>query len=183
VRRVLGRSLLPDWLDRDWFSARDVVLEDPWRRVRGDLREHRLLAVETTLRALLRYEDRNSMAFSIESRVPFLTPALAELAAGMPDEYLIAPDGTGKLVLRRSLRGLVPNPILERRDKIGFATPEASWLQSLERWVDHALAESARQASGPISLERARRRAGTDPASWRVLNFLRWVDHFGVETA
>jgi asparagine synthase (glutamine-hydrolysing) len=181
VRRLAGRSLVPDWLDRDWLAARDVVLEDPWRRVRGNLREHRLLAVETTLRTLLRYEDRNSMAFSIESRVPFLTPALASFAVGMPDDYLIAPDGSGKLVLRRSLRGLVPEPILERRDKIGFATPEASWLKSLGPWVDQVFA-GATWPAGPIRVEQARRRPRSDPALWRVLNFFRWVDRFGVET-
>ena len=182
VRRLMGRSLVSDWLDRDWFAARHVVLGDPWRRVRGNLREHRLLAIQTTLRTLLRYEDRNSMAFSIESRVPFLTPALAEFAAGMPDDYLIAPDGTGKFVLRRSLLGLVPAPILERRDKIGFATPEASWLQSLGAWTEQQFASAAGRGAGPIRVERARRSPPTDPVRWRLLNFIRWVDQFGVET-
>jgi asparagine synthase (glutamine-hydrolysing) len=183
VRRLTGRSLVPDWLDRDWLAAHRVVLEDPWRRVRGNLQEHRLLAVQTTLRSLLRYEDRNSMAFSIESRVPFLTPALAEFATGMPDDYLIAPDGTGKLVLRRSLHGLVPAPILERRDKIGFATPEARWLQSLGTWTEQQFSSATTGGAGPIRVEQARRRPQTDPAHWRLLNFIRWVDHFGVETA
>jgi asparagine synthase (glutamine-hydrolysing) len=148
--------------------------------VRGNLREHRLHAVETTLRTLLRYEDRNSMAFSIESRVPFLTPALAELAAGMPDDYLIAPDGTGKLVLRRSLRGLVPQPILDRRDKIGFATPEASWLRSLGPWVEQVFASDAARAAGPLRVDVARERWQSDPAAWRWLNFVRWADRIGV---
>ena len=183
VRRLAGRSLVPDWLDGEWLSARNVSLEDPWRRVRGNLREHRLLAVQTTLRSLLRYEDRNSMAFSIESRVPFLTPALAELAAGMPDDYLIAPDGTGKLVLRRSLRGLVPDPILERRDKIGFATPEASWLRSLEPWAEQVFASDAARAAGPLRVAEARARWRTDPAAWRWLNFIRWSERLGVEVS
>lgn len=129
------------------------------------------------------------MASSIESRVPFLTPALAEFAAGMPDEYLIAPDGTGKLVLKKSLRGLVPDAILDRRDKIGFATPEANWLRTLDPWVEEVYASDAAQVSGPLRVDAARRcwleiRDGVrpfDPMAWRWLNFIRWIDRFGVE--
>jgi asparagine synthase (glutamine-hydrolysing) len=129
------------------------------------------------------------MASSIESRVPFLTPALAEFALGMPDDYLIAPDGTGKLVLRRSLRGLVPEPILNRRDKIGFATPEAAWLRTLAPWVEDVFASDAGHAAGPLRLAVARTqwqemsdgRRPFDPVVWRWLNLIRWADLLGVE--
>ncbi len=155
VRNLAGRPLLPDWLDRGWLAAHDVAVAEPWRRVRGNLRAFRIASVNGNLRTLLRYEDRNSMASSIESRVPFLTPALAEFAAGMPDDYLIAPDGTGKLVLKRSLQGLVPAPILDRRDKIGFATPEATWLRTMEPWIEGVFAsDAARHAGGSASPKR-----------------------------
>ena len=129
------------------------------------------------------------MASSIESRVPFLTPALAAFAAGMPDDYLIAADGTGKLVLKQSLRGLVPDPILERRDKIGFATPEANWLRTLDSWVDEVFAGDAAQAAGPLRVDAARTywqemredRRPFNPMAWRWLNLIRWVDRFAVE--
>jgi asparagine synthase (glutamine-hydrolysing) len=129
------------------------------------------------------------MASSIESRVPFLTPALAEFAAGMPDEFLIAPDGTGKFVLRQSLRGLVPDPILDRRDKIGFATPEAGWLRTLDPWVERVLATDTARAAGPLRAGVARLRWSEmrdgrrpfDPMAWRWLNLIRWVDRFEVE--
>jgi asparagine synthase (glutamine-hydrolysing) len=189
VRSLAGRPLVPDWLDRSWLDAHDVVVADPYRPVRGDLRAHRIASVRGNLRTLLRHEDRNSMASSIESRVPFLTPALAEFAAGMPDDYLIAPDGTGKLVLKQSLRGLVPDPILERRDKIGFATPEANWLRTLDSWVDDVFASDAARAAGPLRVEAARTcwlemsdgRRPFDPMAWRWLNLIRWVDRFAVE--
>ena len=108
ARRLTPHRLVPAWLDARWLREHEVHLADPGRTSHGSLREYRLDTVQTGLRELLRYEDRNSMASSIESRVPFLTPALAEFALGMPDDYLIARDGTGKLVLRRALRGLVP---------------------------------------------------------------------------
>jgi asparagine synthase (glutamine-hydrolysing) len=189
IRRLAGRALVPDWLDEGWLTARGVGLGDPWRDSGGTtLRAQRLVSVQSTLRTLLRYEDRNSMASSLESRVPFLTPALAEFAAGLPDDYLIAPDGTGKFVLRRSLRGLVPDPILDRRDKIGFATPESSWLRALAPWIDTVLDSEAAHAAGPLRVpqiqarwEAARNGGDTlDPAAWRWLNLIRWVDRFGV---
>lgn len=189
LRNLAGRPLVPAWLSRDWLERNEVVVADPFREVRGNLRAHRISSVRGNLRSLLRYEDRNSMASSIESRVPFLTPALAEFAAGIPDEYLIAPDGTGKLVLKQSLRGLVPDPILDRRDKIGFATPEASWLRTLDGWVDGVFASDAARGSGPLRVDVARREwvemrdrgRPFDPMAWRWLNLIRWVDRFAVE--
>lgn len=77
---------------------------------------------------LLRYEDKNSMRWSIESRVPFLDYRLVELAMALPSSYKIRDGGT-KYILRKALKGLVSERILERRDKIGFATPDDDWLK------------------------------------------------------
>jgi asparagine synthase (glutamine-hydrolysing) len=189
ARRFTPHRVVPDWLDERWLRDQDVRLNDPGRTSRGSLREYRLDTVRTGLRELLRYEDRNSMASSIESRVPFLTPALAEFALGMPDDYLIAEDGTGKLVLRRGLRGLVPDPILDRRDKIGFATPEAAWLRSLDPWAQEVLASDRSRALGPLRVAEAAkrwqemldRRRPFEPVAWRWLNLIRWADRFAVE--
>jgi asparagine synthase (glutamine-hydrolysing) len=191
ARRLRQRKTLPDWLDGGWLAAHDVVIPGPHQTVVGRrvLRDQLLDSVHSSLRTLLRYEDRNSMASSIESRVPFVTPALAEFAAGLPDDYLIAPDGRGKLVLRRSLRGLVPEPILERRDKIGFNTPEASWLVSLGSWVEGVFHSDAAHKAGPLRVEEARKRwnairngtAPFDQSTWRWLNLVRWIDRFAVE--
>lgn len=79
------------------------------------------------LRSLLMYEDKNSMAFSIEARVPFLDYRLVEYIFSLPDEYKIR-SGLRKYMLRKAMRGIVPDMILDRRDKIGFATAEKQWL-------------------------------------------------------
>jgi asparagine synthase (glutamine-hydrolysing) len=190
--RLTWRKRLPDWLDGAWLAAHDVVVPGPAQTVAAtaDLQARLGEDVRSSLRTLLRYEDRNSMAFSIESRVPYVTPAIVEFAAGLPDDYLIAPDGIGKLVLRRSLRGLVPDPILDRRDKIGFTTPEAAWLISLGSWVDTVLDSDAAHAAGPLRVEEARLRwqamrdttnAFDRTTAWRWLNFVRWIDRFAVE--
>jgi asparagine synthase (glutamine-hydrolysing) len=191
ARSLRNRASLPNWLDGGWLAAHDVVLPVQFDAAvsTSPLRQQLHESVEHSLRTLLRYEDRNSMAFSIESRVPYVTPAIAEFAAGLPDHYLIGPDGIGKLVLRRSLRGLVPDQILDRRDKIGFNTPEASWLRALGSWVDGVLTSEAAHAAGPLRIAEAQKswragrygRDGLDPATWRWLNLVRWIDRFAVE--
>ena len=82
----------------------------------------------TRLPALLRYEDRLSMAFSIESRVPFLDHRLVELAFALPDEVKRRA-GWSKYGLRRALQDLLPASIVWRRDKKGFPTPVGKWLR------------------------------------------------------
>lgn len=78
---------------------------------------------------LLRYEDKNSMRWSIESRVPFLDYRLVELVMSLPSRYKIR-RGVTKHILRMALKGMVSDKILNRRDKIGFATPDEDWLSS-----------------------------------------------------
>ena len=78
------------------------------------------------LQELLRYTDRNSMAHSREVRLPFLDHRLVDFCLRLPESYLYR-DGQSKWILRESLRGIVPSTILDRRDKVGFATPWARW--------------------------------------------------------
>jgi asparagine synthase (glutamine-hydrolysing) len=82
----------------------------------------------TRLPALLRYEDRLSMAFSIESRVPFLDHRLVELAFALPDDVK-RHAGWSKYGLRKALDGLLPPNVVWRRDKKGFPTPVGAWLR------------------------------------------------------
>lgn len=78
---------------------------------------------------LLRLEDRNSMAFSIESRVPFLDYRLVEFLLTVPAEQKIK-NGRTKYLLRKSFANRLPSAILDRTDKIGFFTPEQKWLRN-----------------------------------------------------
>lgn len=85
---------------------------------------------ETSLPSLLHYEDRNSMAFSIESRTPFLDYRIVEFAFSLPAKYLVK-EGVRKSILRESVKGLIPEVIRTRNDKIGFATPESKWSKKV----------------------------------------------------
>ena len=95
-----------------------------------------------SLPVLLRYEDKNSMAFAREARVPFLDYRLVEYVAGLPLNLKLR-DGWTKYCLRRGVQSLVPDSILRRRDKIGFATPEDDWFrQFLKDDIRHTFAQA-----------------------------------------
>ncbi len=95
------------------------------------------LTFTTSLPTLLQYEDRNSMAFSIESRVPFLDHRLVEFVFSLSDDDKID-NGITKKILRRSLSSILPEKISSRKDKKGFVTPgEIKWLRGpLKHLVD-----------------------------------------------
>ena len=77
---------------------------------------------------MLHYEDRNSMAHSIESRVPFLDYRIVERVLSLPDEYKICNSET-KFILRKAMQGILPDKIVNRHDKLGFVSPEEVWIR------------------------------------------------------
>jgi asparagine synthetase B (glutamine-hydrolysing) len=97
-------------------------LADPLsRRLYWDL-------VRDSIPALLHYEDRNSMAFGIEARVPLLDHRIVEFCLGLSPEFKIRGDRT-KFLLREVMADLLPREIVDRRDKKGYPTPLAVWLR------------------------------------------------------
>jgi asparagine synthase (glutamine-hydrolysing) len=85
-----------------------------------------------SLPALLHHEDRNSMAFSIEARLPFLDARLLEFLVALPVRYKLR-NGQSKFILRNATQGLLPEPVRLRSDKMGFATPQDQWLRKTWR--------------------------------------------------
>ena len=84
-----------------------------------------------SLPSLLRYEDKNTMHFSLEGRVPFLDKEVIKYVFSLSDEAIIK-DGWNKRVLRDATRGLLPESINRRRNKIGFTTPQGEWFMRLK---------------------------------------------------
>lgn len=169
------------WLDRKWLAAHGVSQRRPdSREARGLLHDTLEEALfESSIPALLRYGDRNSMAASVESRVPFLTTHFAEAALSLPEAFLIGDDGETKHVFRAAMRGITPDKILDRPDKIGFVTPQEAWLARARNWVD-----GVRSGPGYAALPLvARERIDTAPAPfrWRTLNSARWMDLFELQ--
>jgi asparagine synthase (glutamine-hydrolysing) len=147
-----------------------------------------LLASQITtygLPALLRYEDRNSMAHSIEARVPFLDHRLVEFAFRLPGEHKIPAPAQTKYLIREAMRDLLPKAILDRKDKIGFrAEPSATW--ELARENEAAVLESRTPYESDWFNRDGLRRLldGADSSAereftlWRALNTKIWLRTF-----
>jgi len=80
-----------------------------------------------TLPQLLRVEDRFSMAFSLEARVPLLDHKLVEYGLSLPD-HLKVNNGWSKFAVRQAMRGLLPERVRLRKSKLGFPVPHRQWL-------------------------------------------------------
>lgn len=94
----------------------------------ADLRERQASDIlRFSLPTLLRYEDRNSMGNSVESRLPFMDDRLMELGLALPLDAKVG-RGFGKLALRRALQGLVPDSVLWARGKRGFDVNRKAWI-------------------------------------------------------
>jgi asparagine synthase (glutamine-hydrolysing) len=106
------------------------------------------------LQDLLRYGDRNSMAWSRELRQPFLDHRLAELAFSLPSMHKIL-DGESKVILRRAMKPILPKHTFERQDKVGFQTPLAAWMFDENRadWIEAKLLQ-AKQILGSRIVEK-----------------------------
>ncbi|MGH9171252.1 MAG: asparagine synthase (glutamine-hydrolyzing) [Acidimicrobiales bacterium] len=138
-----------------------------------------------SLPSLLRYEDRNSMAHSIESRPPFLDQELVELVLSLPPDAIVR-DGWSRWIFRESMKGLLPDKIRLRRKKIGFTTPEMRWLRA-ERARVQGLLRSPSFCSRPYwdapAVARAFKSAcdgelEESPLFWRLINVEAWLRVF-----
>lgn len=189
LRRLNGECDVPKWLHSHILLDGGVRLgfpqvrgcrDDAGRRVVAELRNS---LTRRGLPALLRHADRNSMRFSVESRVPFLTLDMANFLLSLPEDYLISPTGETKHIFRMAMRGIVPDEILDRRDKIGFETPEKEWLLSmadvLRTWLKEDLnlpflnqAELLREFDQIVEGKKA-----FSWQVWRWVNFSRWYQN------
>jgi len=139
----------------------------------------------TPLKVLLRVADRSSMHHGIESRMPFADdPALMYYGHALPSELKINKN-MGKWILREAMRGITPEPVLNRKDKTGFATPEVHWLQqaSEELWKGlpgHSnLLQVARIKDKQKQLMQLAEHQHLHKV-WRMLNYLWWERVFEI---
>lgn len=128
-----------DWVAPDLagqFRERSAYLDNQQIKPFGPLEHLNNILYQLTffnnIQQLLKYEDRNSMAFSVESRVPFLDYRLVEFSFRLPSHLKIR-NGFTKRVLRESMCGILPEKIRWRTSKLGFATPEQKWQQTVLR--------------------------------------------------
>jgi asparagine synthase (glutamine-hydrolysing) len=126
--------------------------------------------------------DRMSMAHGLETRSPFLDTAVIEYGASLPDRLRMRL-GTGKILLRRAMKGILPESIL-RRGKMGFGAPLGTWfrgeLQGLvrERLLDPSspLFEYVRPAPvAALVAKHGRGAADLSPQIWTLLTLESWL--------
>ena len=133
--------------------------------------------VRSSIPSLLHYEDRNSMAFSIEARVPFLDYRLVEFGLATPYWAKIRGWET-KVIFREAMGDILPPSILARRDKKGYPTPLALWLREglMPQTRDILLSPEARGRGllVPAEVERllAQHEAGSADHHWQIWRLL-----------
>jgi asparagine synthase (glutamine-hydrolysing) len=107
-----------------------------------DIFELQKLEVTTIqLPHLLRYEDRNSMRHSIETRLPFLDYRMLEVSLSAKPEHKIR-DGWTKYILRKALDGILPDSVIWRKNKLGFNAPDRTWLSHHEESMKKEISQS-----------------------------------------
>ena len=162
----------------------DVVNNNIDQAWGDDFRDASIQNIRIGLHELLRYEDRNSMAFSIESRVPFLDHRLVEFSIFLPIEWKIR-NGWTKYILRKTIESYLPYDVVWRRDKKGFITPQKTWKEEQVKKLSEYLSDY----SFPDMLDKSSildilHSEINDPVHltelWRLFSFLKWLEVYQV---
>lgn len=188
LKKLLGhKTHSPSWLNIKKYMNSDKRFNQEF----GSIRE---LSVDQLskkgIRALLHWEDRNSMAYSIEARVPFLDYRLVEFALSMPSNMKIR-NGVTKYLLRESMSGVLPEDVRKRQDKLGFTTDTDAWMtvdkpNQFRELLVQAIERSTDLISSDVLIEFDRACSERKPVPghiWRIICFGVWLDVFNVKLA
>ncbi|HBB52759.1 MAG TPA: hypothetical protein DCZ80_02500 [Legionellales bacterium] len=137
------------------------------------------LEIESTnLPALLRFEDKNSMANSIETRLPFLDYRLVEHALSLPFETKIH-QGWTKYLLRKGIEQKLPQEIVWRKNKFGFEAPEQIWLAKHQNIMLESIKKSSLLQS--ICQYEPMKKNLSMRTLWRLYTIALWEEQFAIE--
>lgn len=148
------------------------------------------LDVKTYLPSLLDNEDRASMAYSVEARVPLLDHRMAAFAASLAPDLRVR-GLTLKYLPRRALASYLPEGIVDHK-KMGFPVPIASWFRGdLASWIDRVLAEERIERAGllvpsavrPFVDAHTTGKADVADQLWALANLQLWAEQFGIRAA
>ena len=178
----------PNWLHINTLGASPI---NPYLKLDSNIESVQAMSkiqlASTHLPKLLHWEDRDSMAHSIESRCPFLDYRLVEFLVGLPEEFKLS-NGWTKKILRKGMSGVLPNSIRDRISKLGFLTLEEVWIKnkgsSLYR---EKLSQAVESSNGILNAQALKiledAISGKKPfssLSWRLINFGEWMRIFSV---
>jgi len=185
---VADHNPSPKWINMDVLKALPL---NPYLSLGGHVTDIQAMSkiqlMFTHLPKLLHWEDRDSMAHSIEARCPFLDYRLVEFVLGLPDEYKLS-NGLTKRVLRNGMSGVLPNSIRDRMDKKGFMTPDKVWMSGddsgrFREKLNHAVKRShgiLNQGSSKILEDMISDKKPFTSLPWRLINFGEWMSVFNV---
>jgi len=187
-RKLKKTTIVAPWLNQNILQANERDPNHFDNPAKGKLQSLCYSqTMRTSLPMLLHFEDRDSMAHSIEARTPFLDYRLVEFITSLPAEYKLS-NGLTKQVLREGMKGVLPEKIRTRTSKLGFATPEEIWIREHQPEFFREMLRESITASQGILNEKAFTVAddiisGRSPFSfllWRMIIFGRWMKQFSI---
>ena len=183
------RVMEKGYLDNDFFQAHNtgdnLIAGELYGS--GSLQEALINHFEYKLEHLLKWEDRNSMWFSLEARVPFLDYRLVERTLSLPEDMIIR-KGMTKHILREAMKGTLPEQIRMRRDKVGFETPEAEWFRTpvFQNYIKNLISSEPFISRGIMDIKKVQllynnhleRKANHSREIWKWIHLEKWYNQF-----
>lgn len=183
---ILSKGTLKDFAPKEGSTLNSILKNDglPALETLGEL--CLAMTVSSNLPMLLRFEDRNSMAHSVEARVPFVDTDLIQFTLALGEHHKMV-GSDNKKVLRQAMLNVLPVSVLARRDKLGFSTPESDWIRGgLQPIVKHGIALAKTRfpdlidwtAADQLLNEAVVDGANAHPQVWRLANLGLWAERF-----
>jgi asparagine synthase (glutamine-hydrolysing) len=180
VRLARLRNKFP-FVQKDYFNLISYSnLKESSKNYNDIINLQKLELMRLQLPHLLKYEDRNSMHHSIETRLPFIDFRLVEIALSINNSFKIK-DGWTKYILRKSIEDIVPKEIAWRKNKIGFNAPEKTWMSFIEEKIKSSIVRSEILNTITRKNEVIKNFNQLDLRTrWRLFNIAKWEEVFNV---
>jgi asparagine synthase (glutamine-hydrolysing) len=187
--RARVRAMEKGYIDEEFYATHAANANTIAGELYGSptLQDALINHFEYKLEHLLKWEDRNSMWFSLEARVPFLDHRLVERTLTLPDEMIIN-DGMTKQILREAMKGRLPEQIRMRRDKIGFGTPHDEWFRTpaFQEYIRGIINSPSFASRGLVDVRKVkaiyeqhvRREGNHGKEIWKWLHLENWFQTF-----
>lgn len=173
------------WKERLRYAFRNRLIKNPSKRLLYnqdsspysalsifDFQKHQLMSSQ--LPVLLRYEDKNSMRNSVETRLPFLDYNLVNLACSIDAQHKVS-QGYMKYLLRKAIEGVLPSSIVWRKTKFGFEAPTGLWLSRIRGEMLRCIGESKVLNEFSIDFSKLDNRQ-----LWRCFSVAKWESVYKV---
>jgi len=159
-----------DMIDREIIEISSRNYLDIFKLQHGEI-------YATKMPHLLKYEDKNSMRHSIETRLPFIDYKLLETALSVNNSFKIKAGWT-KYILRKTVENILPHNIVWRKNKLGFEAPTDSWINSIADDMQKCIEKSKiiTQITDIINFNKL-----DNVQKWKLFNIAKWEEIYHVE--